>query len=64
MKNIPVEFYHDRADVTGGNDDETFREQSYAADGKDPTNPEDYSHPERRLELNEWVLKLQEKISK
>ena len=64
MKNIPVEFYHDRADVTGGNDDETFREQSYAADGKDPTNPEDYSHPERRLELNEWVIKLQEKISK
>ena len=58
LKNIPVEVYHDRADVTGGNNDETFREQSYAADGRDPTNPEDYSHPERRKDLEEWVSKL------
>jgi len=58
MRNIPVQVYHDRADVTGGNNDETFAEQSYDADGKDPTNPEDYSHPQRQQDLREWVKKL------
>ena len=58
FKNIAVNVYHDRADVTGGNDDETYRERSYDADGKNPTNPDDYSHPDRRKELEEWVTKL------
>jgi hypothetical protein len=62
MKNIPVQVYHDRADVTGGNNDETFKEQSYAADGKDPTNPEDYAHPDRQNDLREWILKLTERV--
>lgn len=62
LENIPVEVYHDRADVTGGNNDETFREQSYAADGKDPSNPEDYAHPDRQQELREWVQKLYNKV--
>jgi len=62
MKNIPVNVYHDRADVTGGNNDETFKEQSYAADGKDPTNPEDYAHPERQAELLTWIRKLTERV--
>jgi len=62
MKNIPVEVYHDRADVTGGNNDETFQEQSYAADGKDPTNPEDYAHPDRQQELREWINRLNDKV--
>jgi glycosyltransferase involved in cell wall biosynthesis len=62
LRNIPVEVYHDRADVTGGNNDETFREQSYDADGKDPTNPEDYAHPERQQDLRNWIMKLAEKI--
>jgi hypothetical protein len=61
MKNIDVKVFHNRADVTGQNNDDTFREQSYAADGKDPTNPEDYSHPERRLELEQWISKLANK---
>lgn len=56
--NIPVQVYHDRADVTGGNNDQTFKEQSYAADGKDPTNPEDYSHPDRIQDLQQWITKL------
>jgi hypothetical protein len=59
IMNIPVEVYHDRADVTGNNNDETFREQSYAADGKDPSNPEDYSHPDRRQDLLVWIKKLE-----
>ena len=62
MKNIPVNVYHDRADVTGGNNDETFKEQSYAADGKDPTNPEDYAHPERQSDLRDWIRKLTERV--
>ena len=62
LLNIPVQVYHDRADVTGGNNDQTFKEQSYAADGKDPTNPEDYAHPDRQVELQQWIKKLTEKI--
>lgn len=62
IRDIPVDVYHDRADVTGGNNDETFREQSYAADGKDPTNPEDYSHPDRIQDLHSWINKLATKI--
>jgi len=61
MKNIPVEVYHDRADVTGGNNDETYKEQSYDADGKNPNNPEDYSHPDRIKDLGEWIQKLANK---
>jgi hypothetical protein len=62
MKNIPVQVYHDRADVTGGNNDETFKEQSYNADGKDPTNPEDYIHPQRQQDLMDWIKKLAAKV--
>ena len=61
MKNIEVQVYHDRADVTGKNNDETYREQSYAADGKDPSNPEDYAHPDRQQELKVWIDKLTNK---
>lgn len=55
---INASFYHDRADVTGGNNDETFAERSYSADGRDPTNPYDYIHPQRQKELGEWINKL------
>lgn len=53
-------FYHDRADVTGGNNDETFAERSYSADGQDPTNLYDYVHPHRQHELREWIKRLSE----
>ena len=53
-------FYHDRADVTGGNNDETFAERSYSADGRDPANPYDYVHPDRQRDLQEWIFKLAE----
>ena len=58
LKNIAVQVYHDRADVTGGNNDETYQERSYAADGQDPTNPDDYSHPDRKRDLSEWIQKI------
>jgi len=61
VRNIPVQVYHDRADVTGNNNDQTFKEQSYAADGRDPTNPEDYSHPDRLRDLKDWISKLANK---
>ena len=64
LLNLPVQVYHDRADVTGNNNDETFREQSYAADGRDPTNPEDYSHPDRIAELEQWIKKLEQHVKK
>ena len=64
LMNIPVQVYHDRADVTGNNNDETFKEQSYAADGRDPTNPEDYSHPDRIAELEQWIKKLEQHVKK
>ena len=57
---IDALFYHDRADVTGGNNDETFAERSYSADGRDPSNPYDYVHPQRQHELREWIKKLSE----
>jgi glycosyltransferase involved in cell wall biosynthesis len=60
VKNIPVDVYHDRADLSGGNNDETYAEQSYAADGKDPTNPDDYAHPDRQKELVDWINILKE----
>ena len=63
FKDIPVQVFHDRADVTGGNNDETFKEQSYAADGKDPSNPEDYSHPDRQQDLRDWITKLHTEIT-
>ena len=64
LLNLPVQVYHDRADVTGNNNDVTFREQSYAADGRDPTNPEDYSHPDRIAELEQWIKKLEQHVKK
>ena len=58
VEDINAIFYHDRADVTGNNNDQTFAERSYSADGKDPTNPYDWSHPDRKTELLEWIEKL------
>jgi hypothetical protein len=58
MLNIRVDVYHNRADITGGNNDETYRETSYSADGKDPTNPVDYAHPDRQRDLMTWRERL------
>lgn len=58
IKNIDAQVYHDRADVTGNNNDETYNERSYDADGRDPTNPNDYSHPDRRQDLENWCITL------
>lgn len=58
VRDIPVDVLHNRADINGENSDQTFSEQSYALDGKSPHDMRDYSHPQRRLELNQWRQKL------
>ena len=60
LKNIDAFVYHDRADVTGNNNDQTYQERSYDADGKDPSNPNDYCHPDRLNDLGLWIKKLQD----
>lgn len=59
LLNIRVDVYHNRADLSGGNNDETYSEISYSADGRDPTNPYDYIHPDRQRDLQAWREKMQ-----
>lgn len=44
FERIDVEFIHDRADMTGNNDDETFRNRKYMEGN--PSNPKDFGHPD------------------
>jgi len=43
FERIDVEFLHDRADITGNNDDETFRNRKYKEGN--PEDPEDFGNP-------------------
>lgn len=43
FERIDVEFIHDRADITGNNDDDTFRNREYKEGN--PEDPEDFGHP-------------------
>jgi glycosyltransferase involved in cell wall biosynthesis len=58
---IPIRTYHDRFDLTGNNEDIMWEERDYSADGKNPTNPSDWSHPDRRRDLITWSEKLKKK---
>ena len=42
FERIDVEFIHDRADITGNNDDETFRNRKYMEGN--PSDPKDFGH--------------------
>ena len=42
FERIDVEFIHDRADITGNNDDETFRNRKYMEGN--PSDPRDFGH--------------------
>jgi hypothetical protein len=44
FERIDVEFLHDRADITGNNDDETFRNRKYMEGN--PDDPRDFGHPD------------------
>ena len=63
VRDIPVQIYHDRADVTGNNNDSTYQERSYDHDGKNPNNPEDHSHPDRRRDLQNWIEKFHNHVT-
>ena len=43
FERIDVEFLHDRADITGNNNDETFKNRKYKEGN--PDDPEDFGHP-------------------
>lgn len=58
VKNINVNVYHDRADLTGNNKDQTYQEQSYSLDGKNPNHPHDWSHPDRIRDRKYWEQTL------
>lgn len=55
---IPVDVYHSRFDVSGQNNDEVFNDNSYALDGRNPNHLDDYSHPQRIQDRQDWILKL------
>ncbi len=42
FERIDVEFIHDRADITGNNDDETFKNRNYQEGN--PSDPRDFGH--------------------
>ena len=44
FERIDVEFMHDRADITGNNDDETFQNRKYMEGN--PQDPKDFGHPD------------------
>lgn len=58
IKDIDVFVAHNRADVNGENNDEVFNENSYALDGRDPSNLDDYSHPQRIKDRQHWTSTL------
>lgn len=43
FERIDVEFIHDRADITGNNDDDTFQNRKYMEGN--PDDPKDFGHP-------------------
>ena len=43
FERIDIEVLHDRADMTGGNDDDTFANRQYMEGN--PENPQDFNHP-------------------
>jgi hypothetical protein len=58
--NVNVFSFHARADITSYNEDSTFQEQDYSLDGVNPSDPRDYSNPDRRAELPVYIQKVKE----
>ena len=44
FERIDIEFIHDRADITGNNDDDTFKNRKYMEGN--PNDPNDFGHPD------------------
>jgi len=46
FERVDFEFIHDRADITGNNDDETFKNRKYMEGN--PSDPKDFGHPDQQ----------------
>ena len=46
FERVDFEFIHDRADITGNNDDETFQNRKYMEGN--PEDPKDFGHPDQQ----------------
>jgi len=56
FERIDITFLHDRADLTGNNDDETFRNRKYMEGN--PEDPADFSHPDMQNQRVRSAYKL------
>lgn len=56
FERIDVEFLHDRADLTGNNNDDTFQNREYQEGN--PDNPEDFGHPDMQQARVRSAFKL------
>lgn len=51
-----IEFLHDRADLTGNNNDETFKRRKYMEGN--PSDPADFGHPDMQKERTRTAFKI------
>lgn len=56
FERIDVEFLHDRADLTGNNNDETFQNRKYMEGN--PSDPRDFGHPDMQRARVKSAFKL------
>lgn len=56
MHNVDIKVTHDRADLTGNNDDETYANRPYL-EGQ-PEDPRDFNHKSRRIQRFEDAKKI------
>ena len=67
FERIDVTFVHDRADITGNNDDETFKNRKYMEGN--PEDPADFGHPQMQqarmhhASKIDWFLKRTKQIT-
>ncbi len=56
FERIDVEFIHDRADITGNNDDDTFKNRKYMEGN--PSDPNDFGHPDMQQQRVRSAYKI------
>ena len=56
FERIDIEFIHDRADITGNNDDDTFKNRKYMEGN--PSDPNDFGHPDMQQQRVRSAYKI------
>ena len=56
FERIDIEFIHDRADITGNNDDDTFKNRKYMEGN--PNDPNDFGHPDMQQQRVRSAYKI------